>query len=82
MQVNFSRHALKRMSERGVTYREVCNALQYPDRHSIKHEACLAARQRKDGYWLIVIYAGSDTIKKVITVIIISKIHKFFPYEN
>ncbi len=77
MQVNFTRHALKRMGERRITDTEVLNTLQHPDAQSIRYDTLLALRQRKDGYWLVVVYTESDNIKKVITVIITSKIHKY-----
>ena len=77
MQVNFSRHALQRMDERGVTPTEVRQAIETPSKKVAKGDKRAAIALRHNRHLLIVIYTSSDTIINVITVIVTSKVHKY-----
>ncbi len=77
MIIEFSRHAIQRMTERQVSKREVQNALINPDKLTEKSGNFLSIKLRMNGHLLLVSYKITEDIVKVITVIDTSKINKY-----
>jgi hypothetical protein len=76
MIITFSKHALKRMSERSIPRGAVIEAISHPDKSHHEEDKIIAIK-RTNGKVLLVIYKNQDSILFVITVVSSSKISKY-----
>ncbi len=72
----FSRHALQRMQERGITSSEVLATIEASIHTTYNRDVYVAKGLRTNGHLLIVVFSRVKRIK-VITVIDTSKLKKY-----
>ena len=77
MPINYSLHAFRRISERGVHPKEVESTIYFPDKLVEKDDAMVAMKMRENNHLLIVIYSAYKGRYNVITVISTSKVNKY-----
>jgi hypothetical protein len=86
IKITFTRHALQRLKERGLSEKEVKKFITNPDKiaPSLKHQKRFLIKKiywnqklQKD-HLLLIIVEKENSVLKVITVIDTSKISKYF----
>lgn len=85
MQIRFTKHALERMGERGITKDQVEQAIEFPDKigRSVLNPARFVVKKiyfnihLAKNHLLMVIYEEKDNEVYVITIVDTSKMNKY-----
>lgn len=79
--ISFSRHAIEQMQERNIGREAIHKVLAHPEYRRTQMDGLIRAMdfitRRAKRYLLIVVYRDSENEKRIVTVFLTSKIHKY-----